>query len=115
MLRSRDINVGKCYVNNGSKVAREVIEVEQKIIRFNTYHLVSGNSCGSHSECTKRDFINWADREATPAEMDLLRSYKLEALLYAPRFPHKKESTQVAIKSMPELFTEELTLQSPPT
>jgi len=92
MLRNRDVVVGKYYVNNGRRVAREVVEVEQKIIRFYTYHLVSGNSCGAHSECTKRDFIHWADREATPAEIEILQSHKIEALLYNPRLPNKKNS-----------------------
>jgi len=68
MLRRQDVTVGKWYVNNKRNVARAVVSVDEKTVQFNTHHLNSGNSCGSASECTRLDFVRWADREASPAE-----------------------------------------------
>jgi len=73
MLRGRDIHVGKCYVNNARTIVREVLQASGHIIIFNTYHLDTGNSCGSPSECTRRDFTHWADCEASPTEMARLQ------------------------------------------
>ena len=73
MLRGQNIKVGKWYVNTKRNVARAVVGLDEKTIQFNTHHLNSGNSCGSASECTKADFIRWADHEATPAEVAKLK------------------------------------------
>jgi len=89
MLRKQDLSVGKCYVNYGRKVARTVLEAGDKIVTFFTYHLDTGNSCGSTSECTKSDFIRWADHEATPAEIAKLESQKMEVLTHAPQSPNQ--------------------------
>lgn len=69
MLRGRDICEGKCYVNTTRTIIREVLQARDQTIIFNTYHLDTGNSCGSPSECTLRDFKHWADCEASPAEL----------------------------------------------
>jgi CheY-like chemotaxis protein len=68
MLQRQDVTVGKWYVNNKRNVARAVVSADEKTVLFNTHHLNSGNSCGSASECTRLDFMRWADREASPAE-----------------------------------------------
>jgi len=88
MLRNRSITAGKCYVNNTRKVAREVLTASDQTIKFNTYHLDTGNSCGSPSECTKPDFIRWADREASPAEMTSLKNQEVDAQFRAPQSRH---------------------------
>ena len=72
MLRKRDVIVGKFYVNNERRIAREVLETSRQTIKFNTYHLDTGNSCGSSSECPAEDFVRWATREASPAELAFL-------------------------------------------
>ena len=79
MLRKRDIKAGKFYVNNGRRVAREVLQASNQIIMFNTYHLGTGNSCGSPSECTMEDFTHWADHEASPAEIASMQFQDMEA------------------------------------
>lgn len=84
MLRNRNIIVGQYYVNNARNIAREVLAVCDKTIVFITHHLDTGNSCNAPSECLKRNFVNWADHEATPAEITKLQSLKLEAQLRAP-------------------------------
>ena len=91
MLRKQAIIVGKYYVNNSRKVAREVLGANAKTVRFINYHLDTGNSCGSASECTRQDFMNWADREATSAEVASVQSQEMEAQFRAPQFPNRGE------------------------
>ena len=85
MLRKQAIIVGKYYVNNSRKVAREVLGADDKTVKFITHHLDTGNSCGSASECTRQDFTNWADREATSAEIASVQSQEVEAQFRAPQ------------------------------
>ena len=73
MLRKRDVIVGKFYVNNERRIAREVLRTSRQTITFNTYHLDTGNSCGWPSECLVQDFIRWANGEASPTELALLQ------------------------------------------
>lgn len=82
MLRKRDMIVGKFYVNKERKIAREVLRASKQIITFNTYHLDTGNSCGSPSECTVQDFMRWANGEASPAELTFLQDRSVEAQFY---------------------------------
>ena len=97
MLRSRDISVGKYYVNYARKIAREVVETDDKMVTFNTYHLDTGNSCNYPSQCTRRDFTHWADHEATPAELASLQDRLTEALLYSPQMPKREEPKRIAM------------------
>jgi CheY-like chemotaxis protein len=69
MSQRHDVTVGKWYVNNKRNVARSVVRADEKTVQFNTHHLSSGNSCGSPSECTQLEFVHWADREASLAEI----------------------------------------------
>ena len=82
MLRKRDMIVGKFYVNKERKIAREVLQTGKQIITFNTYHLDTGNSCGSPSECTVQDFMRWANDEASPAELTFLQDKNMDELFY---------------------------------
>jgi len=83
MLRRQDVTAGKCYVNNARNIAREVLSTKDKTVRFNNYHLGTGNSCGSAHECTQAEFLHWADREATPAEIANLQREEVDALFHA--------------------------------
>jgi hypothetical protein len=83
MLRKRDVTVGKFYVNNERRIAREVLRTNRQTITFNTYHLDTGCSCGSPSECTVEGFVRWASSEASPAELAYLQYRAMEAQLYA--------------------------------
>jgi hypothetical protein len=78
MLRKQDLIVGKFYVNNERRIARELLQVKRQTVTFNTYHLNTGNSCGSPSECLIHDFIRWAIGEASPAELAFLQYQSLE-------------------------------------
>jgi hypothetical protein len=72
MLQKQDVTVGKIYVNQGRRIAREVLRAGEKTVLFYNYHLDTGNSCGSPSECTVQDFVRWASDEASPAELAFL-------------------------------------------
>ena len=87
MLRTRTFIVGKYYVNNARSIARQVVAMNAETVVFNTYHLNSGNSCASSSECTRQGFARWADREATTAETARLQNQQRETLLREPVSP----------------------------
>ena len=80
MLRRQEVTIGKCYVNDARNIAREVVSANDETVRFHNYHMKTGNSCGSPSECARDEFIHWSDREATPAEMASLQYQEMEAL-----------------------------------
>ena len=73
MLQKQVVTAGKIYVDQGRRIAREVLQVSGKIITFYNYHLDTGKSCGSPSECTVRDFMRWACDEASEAELAFLK------------------------------------------
>ena len=99
MLRNRNIAVGKYYVNNARRIAREVLGIAVNIVTFHTHHLDTGNSCPSPSECTLRDFLHWADHEATSSEMSHLRYRQMEAALYAPQWTTAEEARPRALNA----------------
>jgi len=87
MSQRQAVTVGKWYVNNKRNVARAVVRADEQTVQFNTHHLSSGNSCGSPSECTQLEFARWADREASPAEIEFSTSRQAQmtvAILSAP-------------------------------
>lgn len=86
MLRKQDVRAGKFYVNSGRRVAREVILADDQTILFNTYHLDTGNSCGTPSECTMQDFTRWADHEASPSEIAIVQWMEMEPRLRMSSF-----------------------------
>jgi hypothetical protein len=79
MLRKRDVIAGKFYVNKERRIARQVLQTSQQTVIFNTYHLDTRNSCGSPSECLVEDFVRWANREASPAELTFLQPQGMDA------------------------------------
>jgi hypothetical protein len=83
MVGKRKVIVGKFYVNNERRIAREVVRTSEQTITFNTYHLDTGCSCGSPSECLARDFLSWANGEASPTELAFLQYRSMEALFHA--------------------------------
>jgi len=85
VLREQDITPGKFYVNNGRRVAREVLRVKDQVIVFNTHHLHTGNSCGSPSECSRQDFTKWADHEASPSEVANVQYQSMNARIRTPQ------------------------------
>lgn len=79
MLRKRDVIAGKFFVNKERRIAREVLQTSRQTVTFNTYHLDTGNSCGSPSECLVEDFVRWANREVSPTELSFLQSQSMDA------------------------------------
>jgi hypothetical protein len=81
MFGNQNVSMGKYYVNRSKVIVREVVMINGQTVLFNTHHLDTGNSCGSPSECRILDFLNWADHEATPAELTSLHYRKGESSL----------------------------------
>ena len=79
MLRKRDIIVGKFYVNDERRVAREVLRISRQTVTFNTNHLDTGNSCGSPSEDLVQDFVRRANHEVSPLELAFLQQQRRDA------------------------------------
>ena len=79
MLRKRDLIIGKFYVNNERRIAREVLQTSRQTVTFITYHLDTGNSCGSPSECLVQDFVRWAIGEASALELAFLHQQDSDA------------------------------------
>ena len=81
MLASRQIEMGKCYVNNEGQSARQVLNVDCDTVSFCTYDLKTGRLFSApHEKCTKDEIIHWADREATRGESNSLDRQELDAL-----------------------------------
>ena len=80
MLPRRELIVGKSYINEEQWMLREVVAVGRTTVTYITFRLNTGELCGSTREDTKRRFILWADREATPDEMALLQHQEVDAL-----------------------------------
>ncbi|HLO33156.1 MAG TPA: hypothetical protein VK249_28675 [Anaerolineales bacterium] len=79
MLQNQDVIAGKFYVNNDRRIAREVLRTSRQTVTFNTYHLDTGNSCGSPSECLVEDFMRWANGEASSTELAFLQHQSMDA------------------------------------
>jgi len=84
MLRTRKVIVGNYYVDGRRQIARHVLKITNDTITFNTHHLDNGNSTGYPSICLKSDFLQWADHEATPREITILRNHEMESNLRSP-------------------------------
>lgn len=81
MLASRQIEAGKCYVNEDVRNAREVLRVERQTVVFSDYDLETGKLRGApNKRCTREEIIHWADREATHRESRSLKREEQEAL-----------------------------------
>jgi hypothetical protein len=90
VLRKQNISVGRAYVNEGEKVAREVVEdVDQYKIKFNAFDLKDGGLIPSAMQvCRKRDMAHWADREATPDE--IAKIHPFDKLTWFEEVSHRK-------------------------
>ncbi len=78
MLQKQDLIAGKFYVDQGRRIALEVLRAGEKIILFNNYHLDTGNSCGSPCECTVQDFVRRACDEASKSELAFLKVHHID-------------------------------------
>ena len=78
MLKKQNIAVGRSYVNEGAKIAREVVEeLDGRKVKYNAYDLVEGNSTPRLSQiCRKSELARWADREANPAEISKIHPFE---------------------------------------
>ena len=77
MLADGTIITGKYYVNQSRDIAREVVEAHDNVVLFITYHLDTGRSSGTPSECVKQHFVHWVDHEATLIEISNIQHQKM--------------------------------------
>lgn len=77
MLAKHEITVGKCYVNEGNGIAREVVEeIGRHKVKFNAFDLATGQLVPKPFQiCFKSQMAYWADREATPDEIAVIHPY----------------------------------------
>ena len=80
MLPRRELNVGKSYVNENERTAREVVELTRMTVKYIAYDLNTGKLCGASHTCRKKALIQWADREATKEETASLHRDEADAL-----------------------------------
>ena len=80
MLPRRELIVGKSYINENEGTACEVVELSRMIVKYKTYDLSTGKLCGASRVSMKRNFIHWADREATQEETTYLQLHEADAL-----------------------------------
>ncbi|MBC7876400.1 MAG: hypothetical protein H7Y59_04445 [Anaerolineales bacterium] len=99
MLPRRELNAGKSYVNENEWIAREVVELERKIVKYKTYDLTTGKLCGATQECSKPNFIYWADREATNEEVKNLQHDEADAL-YKTDEPIQETESDLALEQI---------------
>ena len=91
MLKKQNIAVGRSYVNEGAKIAREVVEeLDRRKVKYNAYDLVEGGSTPRLSQiCRKSELARWADREANPAEISKIHPF--EQLPWIEQVPSPRE------------------------
>ncbi|HEX2696651.1 MAG TPA: hypothetical protein VHM28_03020 [Anaerolineales bacterium] len=77
MLKRQDVTVGKCFVNERTQIAREVIaEIGRDKVRYNAFDLRTGNLAPEPVQvCFKGQIAYWADREAMPEEIQILHPF----------------------------------------
>ncbi len=90
MLKMQNIAVGRSYVNEGVKIAREVVEeVDQRKIKYNAFDLKDGSLIPVAMQvCRKSDMAHWADREATPDE--IAKIHPFDKLPWFEEVPHRE-------------------------
>jgi len=77
-IHRRDIAFGRCYVNERSRMAREVVEeVGRHKVRYNAFDLTTGTLVPAPLQtCYKGELAYWADREASPEEIARIHPFE---------------------------------------
>ncbi|HWE35036.1 MAG TPA: hypothetical protein VG406_00575 [Isosphaeraceae bacterium] len=80
-MRERfEVRVGGFYVNEGMGLVREVThEDEDGKFHWRSYVLADGSPTGDMLRCDPYTLMQWADREATPAEVARMRRDEAQA------------------------------------
>lgn len=101
------IVVGKAYVNARLRVLREVVEeVDEQHVKFHAFDLESGRLLPSrHRVCETTQMAAWAERAASPREMELIHPYEWAAWTDEPG-PHAErgiglEAAKTSMESTP--------------
>lgn len=97
MFSDSNLIIGKGYINDLTQIACEVMALEHGWVRFKMHLLMTGERFGRVRECPQEEFLQWADREASPEEMVRLQSN------YEELYP----SPEPVVKSAPDHTFEE--------
>lgn len=75
-----DVQVGKFFVC--AHLVREIVQEEAgENILYYTYLLKTGDPLYETSDkCSKRQIAHWAEREATPQEISLMKTHETRSL-----------------------------------
>ena len=78
MLNKRNITVGRSYVNEGTHIAREVVEeIDHRKVKYNAFDLTDGRLIPAVQQvCKKSELAHWADREANPEEISIIHPFE---------------------------------------
>jgi hypothetical protein len=77
-ISRKEIGFGKCFVNERSGIAREVVEeLGNHKVKYNAFDLATGRLVPAPGQaCYKGELAFWADREARPEEIAKLHPYE---------------------------------------
>jgi hypothetical protein len=80
-MRKEEIVVGKSYVNEGTRIVREVVEeVDDRRVKFNAFDLASGKLIPAQPQvCHRSQLARWADRQASAEETARIHPFDPEA------------------------------------
>jgi hypothetical protein len=73
MLKADQIRVGGFYVSESKGLVREVWDEKDGDVYWRAYVLRTGEPLGGGLVCSKYHLSRWADREATPEEIERMR------------------------------------------
>ncbi len=78
MLKDFEIRVGKSYVNERARMAREVVEeVDDHKVKYNAFDLITGQLISAPFQiCFKSQISRWADREANLTEISRFHPFR---------------------------------------
>ncbi len=98
MLKDFEIRVGKSYVNERARVAREVVEeVDDRKVKFNAFDLITGQLVSAPFQiCFKSQISRWADREANLTEISRFHPFREQAG-FEPLPPSPEEMVEMEL------------------
>lgn len=97
MLTRREVGIGKCYVKDNANVAREVIaELYHRRVVYNSYDLQTGKLLRTPQQiCSRKQLIQWADREATAEESAKLLRDEAKDIFVSERNKRKPRDFEI--------------------
>lgn len=101
MLKNQTIFVGRSYVNERTRVVREVVEeLDRRKVRYNSFDLKDGRLLQAPLQiCFKSQLLRWADREAKPGEVARIHPFEPAPGFEASAIQESLSRDQVLLKA----------------